>query len=184
MKSAARVDTQTVVKLEDRLPHMSWRVPGSLNVNGDIAHEVVQNAGLGHMSLAPGSGVKLVKGGDVGRPSHIEALGVVVDRVCALQPHNGMLLAGQGASTLAAEHVLHKETALGPALGAEFGTAFRCRFSLCSETYQNALWKLRLSTAVGYRHVCLYAFAHMFRACLSTLWEQSPCQSVPAALCH
>ena len=67
------------------------------------------------MSLAPGGGVKLVEGGDVGGPGHVEALGVVIDRVCALQPHDGMLLAGQSARILTAEHVLHKKTALRPA---------------------------------------------------------------------
>lgn len=67
------------------------------------------------MRLAPGGGVKLVKGGDVGGASHVEALGVVVHGVGALQPHDSMLLAGQSSGILTAQHVLHKETALRPA---------------------------------------------------------------------
>ena len=67
------------------------------------------------MSLAPSGGVKLVEGGDVGGASHVEALGVVVDGVSALQPHDSVLLTGESTSVLAAEHVLDKETALRPA---------------------------------------------------------------------
>lgn len=65
--------------------------------------------------MAPGSCLKLRVGGDVARSSDIEALGVVVDRVCALQPHDCVLLAGEGPSVLTAEHILNKEAALRPA---------------------------------------------------------------------
>ena len=90
-------------------------LPGSFNVDGHVAHVVVQDGGLSDVGLAPGGGVELVKGRDVGGATHVEALGVVVDGVSALQAHDSILLAGQGTGILAAEHVLHEESALRPA---------------------------------------------------------------------
>jgi hypothetical protein len=71
---------------------------------------------LSHVVAAPDRVVKLGEGGGVGGAGHVEALGRVVDSVSALQPHDGVLLAGQGSGVLAAKHVLKEQAALGSAM--------------------------------------------------------------------
>lgn len=90
-------------------------LPWAFDVDGDIAHEVIQHVDLSRVGATPSGVVKLVECCHVCGASNIEALGVVVDRVRALQPEGGILLAGESASVLAAEHVLNEEAARWPA---------------------------------------------------------------------
>lgn len=77
-------------------------LPVLLDVNGHVALVSIQDADLCRMGCAPYCGLKLWVGCCVAWARHIEALGVIVDRVCALQPQYGMLLVSQSTCPSAA----------------------------------------------------------------------------------
>ena len=87
-------------------------LPCFLNVHGDVANVFLQDVDLCDVVCRPDSRLKLCEGCGVAGSRHIEALGVIVDRVSTLEPQHSMLLVGQGTHVFAAQHVLHKEAAL------------------------------------------------------------------------
>lgn len=90
-------------------------LPGSFDINCGVSSILLQEVDLHCVAGAPGSTFELAEGSCIGRAADFEALGVVIDRVGALQLSHQVLLAVDDAGRVAAKHVFKEQAALRPA---------------------------------------------------------------------